>query len=151
MNKDALSFLTFRAIRCVICNAENGDLPLFTRTLGLPLDQYQAMMAHYVPEYSVANEDPPLSYELLQTIIPDDFPRVLEKILSLRSGKDDQPKALWLAHAIASAAYGEQTLWENMGLANAVQLQILLTEYFPQWSLQRFGITRWQADLLKSG
>ena len=70
-------------------------------------------------------------------------------MLSLRDETDERPDVLLLAHVIASAAYGEQSLWESMDLADALQLQTLLAHYFPNWSVQRCGITRWQAELLE--
>lgn len=150
MDDKALSFLMFRAVRGVISKAESGDLPLFASTLGLTSDQHQAMLTYYFSEYAAADEVLQSSHKLLQTIIPDSFPQVLEKVLSLRAETDDNPNVLWLAHAIASAAYGEQSLWQSMDLANAVQLETLLAEYFQKWSVQRVGITHWQAELLKS-
>lgn len=149
MDEKALSFLMFRAIRGVISNAESGDLPLFARTLALPAHQYQAMLTHYFPEYGAADEISESSYEFLQSSVPRSFSQVLEKVLSLRDEADDRPDVLWLAHAIASAVYGEQWLWESMDLADVVQLQTLLAHYFPKWSVQRCGITRWQVELLE--
>ncbi len=148
MDDKELSFLMFRAIRGVIRSAENGDLPLFAGTLGLPLDQYLAMMAQYFPEYPAVDELSHSSYQLLQSSIPDDFPRVLSHILSLSADTDNQPSKLWLAHAIASAAYGEQALWESMELASVLQLQGLLESYFPKWSLLKCGMNSWQVSLL---
>lgn len=149
MDDKALSFLMFRAIRGVISNAESGDLPLFASTLGLPAHQYQAMLTHYFAKYGAADEISESSYEFLQSSVPRSFSQVLEKVLSLRDKADDRSDVLWLAHAIASAVYGEQLLWESMDLADVVQLQTLLAHYFPKWSLQRCGITRWQAELLE--
>ena len=149
MDDKALSFLMFRAIRGVISNAESGDLPLFASTLGLPEDQYRAMLTHYFSEYGAADKVSESSYELLQSSVPRSFSQVLERVLSLRDEADDRPDVLWLAHAIASAAYGEQWLWKSMDLADVVQLQTLLAHYFPKWSVQRCGITRWQAELLE--
>lgn len=81
MDDKAVSFLMFRAIRGVIRSAENGNLPLFARTLGLPADQYLAMMTHYFPEYAVADELSQPSYQFIQISIPNDFPKVLNKVL----------------------------------------------------------------------
>lgn len=82
MDDKAISFLMFRAIRGVIRSAENGGLPLFARTLGLLSDQYLAMMMHYFPEYAVADELSQPSYQFIQTSIPNDFPKELNKVLS---------------------------------------------------------------------
>lgn len=148
MDDKSLFFLMFRAIRGVIRSAENGDLPLFARTLGLPSEQYLAMMTHYFPEYPAADAFSQPSYELLQASMPDDFSRVLSKVLSLNVELDDQQPRLWLAHAIASAAYGEQALWESMELANALQLQTLLACYFAKWDALKYGVASWQSWLL---
>ncbi len=145
---NTLFFLMFRAIRGVIRSAERGDLPLFARTLGLSSDQYQAMQAHYFPECALSDQLFQPRYALIQTSMPHDFPKVLDKILSLALDSDERPAKLWLAHAIASAAYGEQVLWESMELANALQLQGLLAEYFPGWSLTQCGVSSWQRSLL---
>ena len=67
-----ISFLMFRAIRGVIRSAENGLLS----------DQYLAMMMHYFPEYAVADELSQPSYQFIQTSIPNDFPKELNKVLS---------------------------------------------------------------------
>lgn len=148
MADKTLSFLMFRAIRGVIRNAEKGDLPLFARTLGLPPDQYRAMQAHYFPEYPATDQLSQPRYALVQTSMPNDFPRVLSKVLNLGLDSDERQPKLWLAHAIASAAYGEQVLWESMELANGLQLQSLLAEYFPRWSLTQYGVSSWQRSLL---
>lgn len=147
MDDKALSFLMFRAMRGVIRSAENGDLPLFARTLGLPLEQYRAMLAHFFPEYPAADEVLPPSYWLLQANMPDDFPLVLSQIVSLRMEADQQPATLWLAHAVASAAYGEQALWESMELASVQQLQMLLARTLPKLSLLKYGLDSWQTSL----
>ncbi|WP_205342720.1 nitrogen fixation protein NifQ [Denitrificimonas caeni] len=149
MDSKALSFLMFRAVRGVIRRAQSGDLPLFACTLGLPFDQYLAMMAYYFPEHLADDECSEARFTLLQANMPADFSRVLDKILSLCADAENPQLTQWLAHAIASAAYGEQALWESMELANALQLQALLACRFPQWSMLKCGVMGWQASLLE--
>lgn len=147
MDDKAITFLMFRAIRGVIRSAENGNLPLFTRTLGLPSDQYLAMMTHYFPEYAVADELSQPSYQFIQSSIPNDFPKELNKVLSQNEELADQQLRIWLAHAIASAAYGEQALWQSMELANVLQLHILLDRYFAQKNGLKHHASSWQTWL----
>ncbi len=147
MDDKAVSFLMFRALRGVMRRAENGDLPLFARTLGLPPEQYCTMMAHYFPEYPAGDELLPPSYALLQACRPDDFSSVLANVLNDSLELDQQQPQLWLAHAVASAAYGEQVLWQSMELANVHQLHQLLLYYFPQCDVIKQGVSSWQVSL----
>lgn len=50
----------------------------------------------------------------------------------------------WLAHAIATAAMGDNHLWEDMGLSSRAVLSRLMTEYFPTLAARNSGNMKWK-------
>jgi len=72
----------------------------------------------------------------------DEFDEIVELLLEHRASECEQER--WLAHAIASAAMGENHLWQDMGLANRAVLSQLMARHFPRLAAKNSGDMKWK-------
>ena len=72
----------------------------------------------------------------------DEFDEIVELLLEHRHSPREQD--IWLAYAIASAAMGENHLWQDMGLPNRKVLSDLLNTHFPTLAAQNTGDMKWK-------
>ncbi len=67
----------------------------------------------------------------------DEFEDLLELLLEHRA--EPTEPATWIAYAVASAAMGENHLWEEMGLPSRKHLSDLMRSHFPPLAAQNEG------------
>ncbi len=72
----------------------------------------------------------------------DEFKGVLALLLEHRAEPSEE--AAWLAHAVASAAMGRDTLWRDMGLEDGEALSRLMQENFPALAAANPAGTKWK-------
>ena len=72
----------------------------------------------------------------------DEFDEILELLLDHRASAVEQNT--WLAHAIASAAMGENHLWQDMGLPSRKVLSDLMQTHFPTLAAKNSGDMKWK-------
>jgi nitrogen fixation protein NifQ len=72
----------------------------------------------------------------------DEFDDLAGLLLEHRAEPSEQ--LAWLALAIASAAMGENHLWQDMGLPNRKVLSALMTQCFPTLAAQNTGDMKWK-------
>jgi nitrogen fixation protein NifQ len=72
----------------------------------------------------------------------DEFDELVELLLEHRATPCEQEE--WLAYAIASAAMGENHLWQDMGLPNRAVLSQLLQTHFPTLAAKNIGDMKWK-------
>jgi len=72
----------------------------------------------------------------------DEFDEIVELLLEHRTSPREQET--WLAYAIASAAMGENHLWQDMGLPSRKVLSDLLNTHFPTLAAQNTGDMKWK-------
>lgn len=72
----------------------------------------------------------------------DEFEDLLELLLEHRA--EPTEPAAWLAHAVASAAMGENHLWEDMGLPSRKHLSDFLRTSFPALAAKNTGDMKWK-------
>lgn len=72
----------------------------------------------------------------------DEFADLLDLLLEFRARPDEQ--GTWLAHAVATAAMGENHLWQDMGLPNRAVLSQLMREHFPALAAKNVGDMKWK-------
>ena len=128
---DAVPDLLRRAVSGVLRNAQNGDLPLFAWTLGMPQPELLALLARLFPEVDPVESMPDAQYQKLLRMCPPDFAAMLTLLLANRNPVQPERLTRWLAHAIAAACYGERELWEDLDLGGRDDLGQLLQQYFP--------------------
>ncbi len=103
---------------------------------GLSEDRFRALLdAHFAGLTLVNGSEAPAPGG-------DEFADLLELLLEFRACPDE-PGA-WLAHAVATAAMGENHLWQDMGLPNRKVLSQLMKENFPALAAKNVGDMKWK-------
>ena len=145
---DAVPDLLRRAVSGVLRNAQNGDLPLFAWTLGMPQPELLALLARLFPEVDPVESMPDAQYQKLLRMCPPDFAAMLTLLLANRNPAQPERLTRWLAHAIAAACYGERELWEDLDLGGRDDLGQLLQQYFPPLHARLRNGHNWKQVLL---
>lgn len=116
--------LALRSIAHVIRAAHSGDLPLFAATLGMAPSEFQPLLhpdiQHLAPSFPA---------ELLNGWLPQQFKSLVAMLAAHRV--NNEPLAAWLGSAIAAACYGEQHLWQDLGLDSRDDVSKLMAQWFP--------------------
>lgn len=141
--------LLVRAIGGVIRNAQEGELPLFAWTLGLPQAELVKLLAHCYPELGPMEPMPEPQYHAISRAAPPEHGRLVTLLLAGRSQQADPRHAAWLAHAIAAAALGSRHLWEDMGLGERADVSALLRHYFEPLYRRNTGQLKWKRFLFR--
>jgi hypothetical protein len=108
--------LMVRAVAGVLRNAQDGELPLFAWTLGLPQPELSAMVARCFPELGTLEWLPQQQYAAIVAAAPGEFRDLAAMLLANRSATADLQHADWLAHAVAAAS---RLLRKACGLVHA--------------------------------
>ena len=82
---NAVPDLLRRAVSGVLRNAQNGDLPLFAWTLGMPQPELLALLARLFPEVDPVESMPDVQYQKLLRMCPPDFAAMLTLLLANRN------------------------------------------------------------------
>ena len=77
----------------------------------------------------------------------DEFDDLVALLCDHRS--DDHEETTWLACAIASACFGQNHLWQDMGLPNRAVLSELLSKYFLALHDRNQGDMKWKKFFYK--
>jgi len=77
----------------------------------------------------------------------DEFDELVALLNDCRS--DDSEKTLWLACAIASACFGRNHLWQDMGLPSRTELSELLRVHFRTLYTKNVGNMKWKKFFYK--
>ncbi|MFT3963802.1 nitrogen fixation protein NifQ [Propionivibrio sp.] len=94
---------------------------------GLDEDGFHALVASYFPGLECSNGG--TDGEDMAMFAYDEFDDLVDLLLEHRGCGDAME--VWLAHAIATAAMGENHLWQDMGLPSRNVLSALLRKHFP--------------------
>lgn len=137
--------LMVRAVDGVRRNARQGALPSYAWTLGLSRPVYAAMLAQHdlgwTEPMSVADHDRG------RTIAPADLHALAAMLYTARSLEVDANHADWLAHAIATAAFGHRHLWQDLGMAGREDVSRLLAFFFPALFARNVRDLKWKRFL----
>lgn len=124
------SGLMIKVIAGVLRNAQDGELPLFAWTLGLPQPALAALVATCFPELGKLELMPEQQYARIVETAPAEFRALVDMLLANRSVNVDLQHAGWLAHTIAAGSLGSRHLWEDLGLTGRDAVCRLLEQYF---------------------
>lgn len=136
--------LMMRAIAGVMRGAQDGDLPLFAWTLGLPQPALLAMVAQCFPELGELAPLPSEHYANFLNGVPDRFHELVALLNAHRSPGESEAHTDWLARAIAAASFGDRHLWEGLGLSGRDALSHLLARYFEPLYQRNTTNMRWK-------
>ena len=138
------SKLAVLAIKNVLRAADDGDLPLFAATLGIPPKEFAMLLDE--------RSQPPFKFtvlhaDLLSDWLPGLFLPLVELLWDYQCCED---RFGWLvSHAIASACFGHQHLWQDLGLHGQKDVSCLLSQYFPVLFARNTQDLNWKRFLFK--
>lgn len=138
--------LLTRAISGVLTGAQEGQLPLFAWTLGMPQHELLRMVQRCFPELGELVPGNEADYERILKTVPQDFHEIVAMLLA-EPLLDEQPERAWLARAVAAASFGEQHLWEELGLFDRDDVSTLFAQYFPAFAQRNTRGMRWKRFL----
>lgn len=133
-----------RAIIGVLRNAQEGNLPLFTWTLGMPQSALMFMLKQSFPELDHLEAMDLSQYNLIKNTTPADFFKLNAWIYGHRSVNESKVHADWLARAVAAASFGSRSLWEEMELVDSEMLGLLIEQYFAPLFQQKPAKMPWK-------
>lgn len=107
---------------------------------GLSEEGFGRLLAAFFPGLEFANGTP--SESSMQVFAEDEFDDLVALLLEHRAS--DSIDDLWLAHAIATAAMGNNHLWQDMGLPSRKVLSALLNEHFPTLAVLNVKDMKWK-------
>ena len=141
------SSLMLRAIAGVLRNAQEGELPLFAWTLGLPQPALLVMVGHCFPELGALEPMPQRQYDAIVATAPAEFCDLAAMLFANRSPDADPQHAAWLAHGIAAASLGSRHLWQDLGFAGRDAVFDLLAHYFEPFYRRNAKNIKWKRFL----
>lgn len=111
---------------------QQGVLPA---NLGLPDADLDALWQNYFPGPRLDLHDGP-GQDLAER---DDL---LQLLLEYRAGTGEAER--WLAHIVAFSCCGRSHLWQDLGLANRLELSTLMAVAFPGLAALNTGDMKWK-------
>lgn len=139
--------LQARAVSAVFWGGQDGDLPLFACTLGLPQPALFELLQWCYPDAGELMQLKSSAYECIRKMTPAEFV-VLTRLLRASScAQPDDKQAEWLARAIAAACQGSQELWQDLGLSNTQELEVLMAKHFAPMASRKPLAMTWKAYL----
>lgn len=136
-----------RALAGVMRGGQEGRLPLFACTLGLPQNELLRMVAQCFPELPPQEPMTVSQYALVQESVPAHFHDLVGLLLAHSTHKTVAPQARWLAHAVAAGCFGAQHLWADLELDGRESVSELLREHFVLLHSANTGNLRWKRFL----
>ena len=138
------SELAALAITKVVRAANDGKLPLFAATLGMPpwefitlLDEQSRRLVRFAP----------FQVDLWAELLPELFTPLVELLRDYRSG--DDPLNWCVSHALASACFGRRHLWQDLGLRGREDVSRLLSQHFSGLFVRNTQDLKWKRFLFK--
>lgn len=103
---------------------------------GLDEEEFRDLVDAFFPGLECGNG------ENLQIFEYDEFDDLVALLLDHRA--TDREEDSWLAHAIATAAMGENHLWQDMGLPSRKVLSALMHKHFPSLAALNDKDMKWK-------
>lgn len=141
-DNDGKHGLSVQAIAGVVNQVRDGRLPVFFRTLGLPLTEWRQMRKLCEPasadwENASADGDG----------VPPTFHGLVALLTAHGVATADAARTRWLAHAIAAACHGERHLWQDLGATGREDVSRLLETCFRPLFLRNTQDLKWKRFL----
>ncbi len=129
--------------------SEEGELPLFVWTLGLPQVALVQMLDEVeLPSESVAQLDSN-GFRHLEGLTPRSFHEIRLMLFQRRTRLVDRFHADLLARAIAGACFGNRSLWQEIGLPDEEALSSFIQTFFAPLAQKHKHCRNWKRQLLK--
>ena len=104
---------------------------------GLSESCFQQMLQEFFSDLAFSNGDSATPCTEF-----DEFDEIVELLLEHRATFTEQES--WLAYAIASAAMGQNHLWQDLGLPSRSVLSNLMQTHFPALAAKNVGDMKWK-------
>ena len=104
---------------------------------GLSESCFQQMLQEFFSDLAFSNGDSATPCTEF-----DEFDEIVELLLEHRATFTEQES--WLAYAIASAAMGQNHLWQDLGLPSRSVLSSLMQTHFPTLAEKNVGDMKWK-------
>lgn len=137
------------AIAGVLRNAQEGELPLFATTLGLPQSGLLKMMRQLFPEPESPEQMPERDYALIRDTAPPEFDQLATMLFANRTAGTSVQQAVWLSHGIAAACLGDGHLWQDLGLSGREAVSSMLAYYFAPLYRRNVHDLKWKHFLYR--
>ena len=121
----------------IIQSLQSSRQPLIR---GLTEERFRNLLDTYFPGLECRNGTPGEHDQPL--FAHDEFDDIVALLLAHRAQGDEME--LWLAHAVATAAMGENHLWQDMGLPNRKVLSALMQKHFPSLAALNAKDMKWK-------
>lgn len=141
--------LVLAALAGVLRSAQDGELPLFVRTLGMSQAALLRMAGCCFPALDYHEPIPERKYAALLACAPPEFHKLHALLMAQRSAGTDPCHADWLARALAAACLGQRFLWQDLGLTGREELETLLRGYFGPLHVRNGGRGQWKQFLMQ--
>jgi len=118
-----------RALSGVLESAVGGRLPRFAQWLGLPRVEFRTMLDHYFPGAAQSGWAPDAE-PTEELALPCEFRDLVNMLVDGRTTGADPQAVRWAAHALACGCFGNNHLWQDMGLSGREDVSTLLEQTF---------------------
>jgi nitrogen fixation protein NifQ len=106
---------------------------------GLSEARFQKLLNEFFPDCELTNGEPAPG---LKPPGEDEFDDLVALLLEHRAEPTEE--RAWLSFAMASAAMGEDHLWQDMGLPSRTDLSALIADHYPALSAANSGNMKWK-------
>jgi nitrogen fixation protein NifQ len=110
--------------------------------LGLSAERFEKLVEAHFHAPNLINGEALQHAASRDARMTNEFNDLLELLLDHRTEPSEQ--AAWLAYAVASAAMGENHLWQDMGLPSREYLSDFLQSHFPALAAKNTGDMKWK-------
>lgn len=127
--------------------SEEGELPLFVWTLGLP----QRVLYHLLDTCNLPTD--PLGtmesaeFEQIKQLVPDAYHDLRRMLFQHRTRLIDTTHADYLSRTVAAACFGSQQLWEDLGVASEGEFASFMATFFTPLSVRHKHCRHWKQQL----
>jgi nitrogen fixation protein NifQ len=134
-----------RALAGVLRSAQNGMLPPFALTLGLPRNEWHLLVEQSGSSVGASIDE--TRFVFLRSAIPQTFRDLVDLLTDNASPASDLLRTRWAAHVVATACFGDRHLWEELGLSGGSDVSMLLDHYFQPLHQRNTANLRWKRFL----
>lgn len=151
---DAPSCLPMALLRGVVAHVqgliEEGEIPLFVWTLGLPQAALGQMLEDCKLRSPLLDCMDSKGYTWLELLVPQSFHDLRLMLFQNRTRLIDSVHADYFSRVLAGACFGSQQLWQDMGLGNEDELASFMATFFSPLALRHKQCRHWKRQLLKN-
>lgn len=129
--------------------SEEGELPLFVWTLGLPQRVlYHLLEKCNLPTGTLGTMDS-TEFKQIEQLIPNAYHDLRRMLFQHRTRLIDTTHADYLSRTVAAACFGSRQLWEDLGVGSEDDLACFMATFFTPLSLRHKHCRHWKQQLFK--